>query len=259
MDLTREALRQGVLKRERQYDGICFYGVTSTFIYCRFHCPSKKPNQENMRFFFSREGAEEAGFRPCKRCRPDKAEVPTLQDNAAKVLRVCRYIESCDYVPTLRELAQKNQWSPFHLQRVFKNALGITPKNFADAYRQKRFRNALKAGDGIAMATYHAGYGSSSRVYEKSSRYLGMTPKAYIDHGKKQDITYSVLKCPLGFLLLAATKKGICAVRIGDSREALVDAFKHEFKKADIHETHSELSKSMNSLKSGSTTVTWRS
>ena len=219
MDLTREALWQGVLKRERQYDGICFYGVTSTFIYCRFHCPSKKPNQENMRFFFSREGAEEAGFRPCKRCRPDKAEVPTLQDNAAKVLRVCRYIESCDYVPTLRELAQKNQWSPFHLQRVFKNALGITPKNFADACRQKRFRNALKAGDG--MATYHAGYGSSSRVYEKSSRYLGMTPKAYIDHGKKQKITYSVLKCPLGFLLLATTKKGICAVRIGDSRRDL--------------------------------------
>ena len=242
MDLSREALWQGILKRKRQYDGICFYGVTSTLVYCRFHCPSKRPNLGNTRFFFSREGAEKAGFRPCKRCRPDKAEVPILQDNAAKLLKVCRHIESCDYAPTLRELARRLQWSPFYLQRVFKDALGITPRQFADAHRQQRFRKALKAGDGIAMATYDAGYGSSSRVYEKSARYLGMTPKAYMEHGKKQEIQYSVLKCPLGFLLLATTKKGICAVHIGDSRRALVDAFKQEFKKADIHETRSELS-----------------
>ena len=242
MDLSREALWQGVLERERQYDGICFYGVTSTLVYCRFHCPSKKPKKGNARFFFSREGAEKAGFRPCKRCRPDKAGVPILQDSTAKVLKVCRHMESCDSVPTLSELAQKVQWSPFYLQRIFKDALGITPRQFADAQRRQRFREALKAGDGIAMATYHAGYGSSSRVYEKSSRYLGMTPKAYIEHGRKQEIEYSVLTCPLGFLLLAATRKGICAVHIGDSRSALVAAFKLEFKMADIHETGSELS-----------------
>jgi AraC family transcriptional regulator of adaptative response/methylated-DNA-[protein]-cysteine methyltransferase len=243
MDLSREALWQGVLKRDRQYDGICFYGVISTFIYCRFECPSKKPNRKNTMFFFSKEGAEEAGFRPCKRCRPDISEVSIHNDTLAKVLRVCRYIESCDYVPTLKELSQKFHWSPFYLQRVFKTALGITPRNFADAHRQQRFRNALRAGDSIAMATYDAGYGSSSRVYEKSSRYLGMTPKAYMEHGKEHKIHYSVLKCALGYLLLAVTKKGICDVRIGDTRSALVDSLKHEFKNADIHESLSELSK----------------
>jgi AraC family transcriptional regulator of adaptative response/methylated-DNA-[protein]-cysteine methyltransferase len=243
MDLSREALWQGVLKRDRQYEGICFYGVKSTFIYCRFECPSKKPNRENTRFFFSREGAEEAGYRPCKRCRPDISEVPVQNGTLAKVLRVCRYIESCDYVPTLKELAQKIKWSPFYLQRVFKSSLGLTPRNFADAHRQQRFRNALKGGEGIAMATYDAGYGSSSRVYEKSSRYLGMTPKAYTEHGKGHEIHYSVLKCPLGYLLLAATKKGICSVRIGHTPSAMVDALEREFKNADIHESHSELSK----------------
>jgi len=120
--------------------------------------------------------------------------------------------------------------------------LGITPKNYADALRQLRFKRSLKAGDNIALATYDAGYGSSSRLYEKSSRFLGMTPKVYKEHGKGQKIQFSVVRSPLGFLILAATKKGICAVRIGDSQKALVDELKNEFKNADIYETDSELS-----------------
>lgn len=242
MDLSKEALWQGVLKRSNQYNGICFYGVISTFIYCRFHCPSKKPLRENTRFFFSKEGAEKAGFRPCKRCHPDKAEEPIIDDISSKVLMVCRYIESCDYIPTLKELSQQVHLSPFHLQRVFKKASGITPRNYADAHRQLRFKKALKTGDDIAFATYDAGYGSSSRLYEKSTRFLGMTPKAYKEHGKGQKIHYSIVKCPLGLLLLAATKKGICAVQIGDSKNDLVDELNDEFKNADIKETISELS-----------------
>ena len=242
MDLSERALWQAVLKRDRSYDGICFYGVMSTFIYCRFPCPSKKPLLENTRFFFSQKGAEKAGFRPCKRCRPDKAAPPGIDETASNVLKVCRYIESCDYIPTLDELSQQVSLSPFYLQREFKKALGITPRNYADAHRQLRFKKALKTGDDIALATYHAGYGSSSRLYEKSSRFLGMTPRAYKQHGKGQKIYYSVVKCPLGLLLLAATKKGICAVRIGDSHEDLVDELKNEFKKANINETSSELS-----------------
>jgi len=242
MDLSEKALWQAVLKRDRSYDGISFYGVMSTFIYCRFQCPSKKPLLENTRFFFSQKGAEKAGFRPCKRCRPEEAKEPSIDDTESQVLKVCHYMESCDYIPTLDELSRQVTSSPYHLQREFKKVLGITPRNYADALRQLRFKKALKTGDDIALATYDAGYGSSSRLYEKSSRFLGMTPKAYKHHGKGQNIHYSVVKCPLGLLLLAATKKGICAVRIGDSRKDLVDEFKNEFKNADINETNSELS-----------------
>jgi AraC family transcriptional regulator of adaptative response/methylated-DNA-[protein]-cysteine methyltransferase len=242
MDLSEKALWQAVLKRDRRYNGICFYGVMSTFIYCRFHCPSKKPLLENARFFFSQKGAEKAGFRPCKRCRPEEAEEPRINETASKVLKICHYIESCDYIPALDELSQQVNFSPFHLQRVFKKVLGITPRNYADAHRQLRFKKALKTGDDIALATYDAGYGSSSRLYEKSSRFLGMTPKAYKQHGEGQKVYYTVVKCPLGLLLLAATEKGICAVRIGDSQIELVDELKNEFKNADINETKSELS-----------------
>ena len=243
MDLSKKTLWQAVLKRDRRYDGICFYGVMSTFIYCRFQCPSKKPLFENTRFFFSHNGAQKAGFRPCKRCRPEAAKAPNIDETASKALKVCQYMESCDYIPTLEELSRQVHLSPFHLQREFKKVLGITPRNYADAIRQLRLKKALKTGDDIALATYGAGYGSSSRLYETSSRFLGMTPKAYQQHGKGQKVFYSVVKSPLGLLLLAATKKGICAVRIGESRKDLVDELKNEFRNADINETNSELSK----------------
>ena len=234
MDLSEKALWQAVLTRDRRYNGICFYGVISTFIYCRFQCPSKKPLHENVRFFFSQKGAEKAGFRPCKRCHPQKAKDPSINATASKVLKVCRYMEACDYVPTLNEISKQVNLSPFYLQREFKKILGITPKNYADELRQQRFKKALKTGDDIAMATYDAGYGSSSRLYEKSSGFLGMTPKAYKQHGEGQKIYYSVVKCPLGLLLLAATRKGICAVRIGASQKNLVDELKNEYKNAEI-------------------------
>lgn len=242
MDLSENALWQAVLTNDESYNGVCFYGVLSTGVYCRLHCSSKRPLRENTRFFFSKEGAEKAGFRACKRCRPDKAEEPSIDNAVLKVLALCRYIESCDYIPTLEELSEKVKLSPFHLQRVFKQALGISPRNYADAHRQLRFKKALQAGDDIALASYDAGYGSSSRLYEQSSRYLGMTPKAYKQKGKGQTIYYSVVKCPIGFILLAATKKGICAVRLGESKRALVDELKDEFKHAQVSQSSLELS-----------------
>jgi AraC family transcriptional regulator of adaptative response/methylated-DNA-[protein]-cysteine methyltransferase len=242
MDLSEKALWQAVMERDQRYDGVCFYGVTSTSIYCRIHCPSKKPLHENTKFFFSKEGASKAGFRPCRRCRPDKAQEPGMDRIGLKILDVCRYIETRDYIPTLDELAGLAELSPFHLQRVFKNYLGVTPKNYADAHRMIRFKEALQAEDDISLATYDAGYGSISRLYEKSSRFLGMTPKTYRDRGKGQEIDYSVVKCPLGLLLLAATKKGICAVLIGDSRKDLVDELKKEFREAVIKENENAMS-----------------
>jgi AraC family transcriptional regulator of adaptative response/methylated-DNA-[protein]-cysteine methyltransferase len=243
MDFSEKALWQAVLERDNKYDGICFFGVTSTSIYCRIHCPSKKPLRENTRFFFSKEGAQKAGFRPCRRCHPEKAEDPGTSEITSKVIDVCRYIEASDHIPTLEELSHQVLLSPSHLQREFKKVLGITPKNYADAHRQLRFKEALITHNDIALATYDAGYGSSSRLYEKSSRFLGMTPKAYKERGKGQKIYYSVVKCPLGLLLLAATKKGICSVRIGDSQRDLVDELKKEFNNAQINETDSEISK----------------
>jgi AraC family transcriptional regulator of adaptative response/methylated-DNA-[protein]-cysteine methyltransferase len=242
MDLREEALWRGLVKKDTQYNGIGFYGVLSTGIYCRFHCSSKKPRRENVRFFFSPEGAEKAGFRACKRCYPDKAEEPGVDKQVSRVLSICRYIESCDTIPTLEELSEKAELSPFHLQRVFKEALGISPRDYADAHRQLRLKKALQTGDGISLASYEAGYGSSSRLYEQSSRYLGMTPKAYKEKGRGQRIYYSVMKCPLGLLLMAATSKGICAVRLGDKKRTLIDELKTEFKEADIKEADSELS-----------------
>ncbi|MGD2272524.1 MAG: methylated-DNA--[protein]-cysteine S-methyltransferase [Desulfobacterales bacterium] len=242
MDLSEKALWRAVIDGDHTYNGISFYGVITTGVYCRFDCPSKKPLRKNTRFFFSRKGAEKAGLRPCKRCHPEKVTEPGDDDSISKVLATCRYIESCDYIPGLTELSKQVNLSRFHLQRLFKKVLGISPRNYADAHRQLRFRKALQAGGDITLASYDTGYGSSSRLYEQSSRYLGMTPKQYKNKGLGQTIYYSVVECPLGHLLLAATKKGICAVRIGDSQKALRDGLKNEFQNADIHETDSELS-----------------
>ena len=243
MDLREEALWKGLVKRDTRYNGIGFYGVLSTGIYCRFHCSSKKPIRENVRFFFSAEGAEKAGFRACKRCHPDKTEELGVDSLISKVLSICRTIESCETIPTLEELSEKVGLSPFHLQRVFKQVLGISPRNYADAHRQHRVKKALQTGDDIAPAAYEAGYGSSSRLYEQSARYLGMTPKAYKEKGRGQMISYSVMRCPLGLILLAATPKGICAVRIGDTKKRLIDELRNEFKDAEIKEADSELSR----------------
>ena len=241
MNLSEETLWSAAINRDSRYDGLCYYGVVSTGIYCRLHCSSKKPLRENTRFFFSREGAEKKGLRPCKRCRPDRAEEPKVDNLLSKVIATCRYVESCDYIPTLKELAQQVHSSPFHLQRIFKQVLGISPRNYADAHRQFRFKKSIQSGDDIALASYDAGYGSSSRIYEQSQRYLGMTPKAYQQKGKGQKIYYTVVKCPLGLLLLAATQRGICAVKIGSSRKQLVDEFKEEFKNAKIQKADAEL------------------
>jgi AraC family transcriptional regulator, regulatory protein of adaptative response / methylated-DNA-[protein]-cysteine methyltransferase len=241
MELTEQALWQAVEERDGRYDGICFYAVTTTGIYCRLHCASRKPLRRNTRFFFSREGAEGAGFRPCKRCRPDKTGAAAVNGRLSKVIAVCRHIEGAEDIPKLADLARRVDLSPSHLQRIFKQTLGLSPRNYADAHRQKRLRGALRNGEEIALATYEAGYGSSSRLYEKAERYLGMTPKAYQRKGKDQTISYAVLQCSLGQLLLATTAKGICAVHIGDSRAALVAMLKKEFSRARFVEAKGEL------------------
>ncbi len=238
--LKDDALWAAVLNRDASYDGVFYYGVSTTGVYCRPQCPSRKPKRQNAVFAFSPAALESAGFRPCRRCRPDEAHAT---DTAAEtVVRLCRYIEEADYVPALAELAAQAGMSESQVSRVFRDALGVSPRDYADTHRRERFRKALRQGADIIDATYDVGYGSSSRVYEGANGHLGMTPKAYRDRGRGQRVGYTVVNTPLGYLLVAATSKGICAVKLGDSSDELIGEMTEEFSAADVSEGNGELS-----------------
>ena len=203
-----------LLARDATVDGLVFFGVRSTGIYCRPICPARKPRREHVAFFGSAAEAERAGFRPCLRCRPrETGRDPYLE----LVARVCRYLdEHGEETVTLAEIGEHAGCSPHHLQRVFKEKTGISPRQYAAARRVERLKSELKSGADVTRATYAAGYGSSSRLYEGAAAELGMTPATYRRGGDGVAIDYSVAATPLGWLLVARTEKGICAVRLGD-------------------------------------------
>lgn len=229
---------QAVAARDGGVDGTFVYGVTSTGIYCRPGCASRRPNRVNVRFFDLPGAAEAAGFRACRRCRPDQAAPRDPQVQA--VQQACQAIDrhlddGDDGVPTLRQLADTVGLSPHHLQRTFKRLMGISPRQYADARRLDRLKQGLKAGEGIAAATYDAGYGSSSRLYEKANRQLGMTPATYARGGRGMAIAYALTDCGLGRVLVAATERGVSAVYLGDRDDLLVGALAEEYPNAEIH------------------------
>ncbi len=208
-----------------------FYGVTTTRIYCRSGCPSRAPKPENIRPFATCEEAERAGFRACKRCRPNQP----LTAPAEAVTRVCRYLdEYYDSNPTLETLAKVGKLSPFHLQRTFKEATGMTPKSYAQLARVAALKKHLKKSRSVTDAMYEAGYGSSSRLYEHSARQLGMTPRAYRNGGLGVKIRYTIARSPLGGMLVAATGKGICALYFGKASDELERELKREFPFAEL-------------------------
>ncbi|QMS89590.1 bifunctional DNA-binding transcriptional regulator/O6-methylguanine-DNA methyltransferase Ada [Nostoc edaphicum CCNP1411] len=231
--LLEETLWQAVLNRDPTFEGKLFYGVRSTGIYCRPICPSRRPNRNQVCFFQSVQDAEIAGFRPCKRCQPQSEIVPITAK--AKVLAVCRYIEAqVDYIPTLSELSSQVEMSPSYLQRIFKQIIGVSPFQYADALRSQRLKQRLQLGEEIADVVYDTGYGSSSQLYEKAPKQLGMTPKIYQQAGKTISIVYAIAPCLLGYLLVATTEKGICAVKLGDEADKLEDILNQEFHQAHI-------------------------
>jgi AraC family transcriptional regulator, regulatory protein of adaptative response / methylated-DNA-[protein]-cysteine methyltransferase len=231
--LLEETLWKAVLNRDPTIDGKFFYGVRSTGIYCRPICPSRRPNRNQVCFFQSVQEAQSAGFRPCKRCQPQFETVPNPAK--AKVLAVCRYIEAqSDRIPTLSELCSQVEMSPSYLQKVFKQIIGVSPFQYADALRSQRLKQRLQSGEEIAHAVYDTGYGSSSQLYEKAPKQLGMTPKVYQQAGKTISIVYAIAPCPLGYLLVATTDKGICAVKLGDEADKLEHILKQEFHQAHI-------------------------
>jgi AraC family transcriptional regulator, regulatory protein of adaptative response / methylated-DNA-[protein]-cysteine methyltransferase len=224
---------KAVETRDSSCDGKFVFAVRSTGIYCRPSCPAKRARRPQVLFFPLPDAAELAGFRPCRRCRPEKAETSNPQLDAVR--HSCRWIEShLDDTLRLEVLGEKVGMSPFHLQRSFKRIMGISPRQYAEAFRLRHFKKRLKLGDSVTNAMYNAGYGSSSRLYERASSQLGMTPAIYRNGGRGVRIYYAISKSPIGRILVAASDRGICSVRLGDSIEALKSAFLKEYPEAEI-------------------------
>ena len=231
-ELHEEALWHAVLARDASYDGVFYYGVTTTGVYCRPGCPSRKPSRRNVTFSFSRGALEQAGFRPCRRCHPDRDR---SHGDVDVVVRVCRFIESADAVPTLADIARVAGMSESAISRLFKRAVGVTPREYADSHRLARLRTALHQRGGVLDAVYDSGYGSASRVYENANGRLGMTPKKYQKRGHGLHIHYDVVPTALGYLLVAATDDGVCAVKLGSDPDVLVGEMQHEFSAAELY------------------------
>jgi len=218
---------QAVIQRDGRSDGRFVFAVSSTGIYCRPSCPSKRPRRENVTFFEGAKQAEKAGFRECLRCRP-KAIVGNPREQLVQA--VCRYIEQhLDEAVSLADLGNQFRHSPFHLQRTFKAVLGITPKAYANSCRMRGFRQKLKAGHSVTRAMYEAGYSSSSRLYSRTTSELGMEPTKYRRGAIATGIHYACADSPLGRILIARTDRGICSIQFADSDDELEQGLKQEF------------------------------
>jgi AraC family transcriptional regulator, regulatory protein of adaptative response / methylated-DNA-[protein]-cysteine methyltransferase len=227
-----DALWTAVLGRDRRADGTFFYAVTSTGVFCRPSCPSRRPRRDRVRFFATTAEATAAGFRACRRCRPTETTVLGLSE---PIQRAAAYLAShVDETVPLERLARIAKLSASHLQRQFTRSLGVSPREYQAAMRADRFRRELREGRDVTSAIYEAGYGSPSRVYERTPTGRGMAPSVYRSGGEGLEIGYTVVPSPLGKLLVAATSSGVCAVKLGDSDRSLEHDLKQEFPSATI-------------------------
>lgn len=223
---------QQVLAREALADGQFYYAVNTTGVYCRPSCGARPARPEHVAFYLTTEAAEAAGFRACKRCKPNQASL--LEAHAAMVAQACRLIEAAETVPTLAVLAADAGLSAFHFHRVFKAMTGLTPKAYASAHRQQTLRQKLDGQMTVTAAMYAAGYGSSSRFYASSTQTLGMKPLAYVKGGAHTDIYFALGACSLGSILVASSDKGVCAIALGDDPEALLRELQDRFPHAQL-------------------------
>jgi AraC family transcriptional regulator of adaptative response/methylated-DNA-[protein]-cysteine methyltransferase len=230
MDETR--YWQAVEQRDASFDQQFVYAVQSTHIYCRPSCSSRRPLRSNVRFFATPVAAEEAGFRACRRCRPNEPGADTQRE---LVEQICQYLSAPhEQTPTLADLGARFATSPFHLQRVFRQIVGVTPRQYADARRQERLREHLRSSESVTTAMYEAGYGSNGAFYASSVAALGMQPSEYRQGGRNTMIRYTMMHCQFGFLLVAATERGVCSVTLGDAPEALLATLHNEFPAATV-------------------------
>ena len=231
-ELARKQYLAAVARHDRRMDGTFVYAVRSTGIYCRPSCPSRRPQPRHIVLFVQPEAAEQAGFRACRRCHPREAR-PDPQ--VALIRRVCSEIAvNPDGPVSLRQLSERTGLSAAHLQRTFRRAMGITPRQYADALRVARFKSELRKGKDVTTALYEVSYGSTSRLYEKSDAHLGMTPATYRKGGCGMKMTYTIADSDLGRVLVAATERGISAVYLGDRDPELTAALRQEYPQAEI-------------------------
>jgi AraC family transcriptional regulator of adaptative response/methylated-DNA-[protein]-cysteine methyltransferase len=233
---------QLVLARDSRADGKFVTAVLSTKIYCRPSCPAKRPLRKNVTFYSSPAEAEQAGFRPCRRCRPNEPD-----SRAGQIQGVCRYIEThLDEQLTLDELSRQANLSPYHLQRTFKKLVGVSPRKYAEAQRLKRLKLQLKAGETVAASLYEAGYRSVSQLY--ANNHLGMTPGDYRRGGMGMKIGYTIVSSPLGRMMVAATERGVCFVGFGDTDAFLMSELKKDYPTAEVQRDKTGFSKWVNAI-----------
>lgn len=223
---------QALLARDASADGTFVYGVRTTGVYCPPSSSARRPNIENVEFFDTPAQAEAAGYRPSKRRGSDPGHL--AREHAAQVTRACQLIESAETAPSLNQLAEQVNMSPYHFHRVFKRATGLTPKAYASAHRARKLRNQLQRAESITEAVYEAGFNSNSRFYESSNARLGMTPGTWRDGGANTDIHFAIAQCTLGAILIAQSAKGICAILLGDDPQALLQDLQDKFPKANL-------------------------
>ena len=222
-----------VVNRDAAFDGKFVYSVATTGVYCRPSCPSRLAKPVNVAFHDSCEDAERAGFRPCKRCRPN--EPARAVRHAALIAEACRLIEASEELPALSAIAKSAGMSPFYFHRLFKAQTGLTPKAYGDAYRARRVRDELADGTGtVTDAIYSAGFNSNGRFYATSTDILGMTPTAFRSGGPNADIRFAIGECSLGSILVASSDKGVCAIFIGDDPAGLARELQDRFPKANL-------------------------
>ena len=221
-----------VIARDPAADGGFVYSVSTTGVYCRPSCAARQARPEHVAFHLTAAEAERAGFRPCLRCRPDRP--PLVEQHAATVARLCRFIESAEQAPSLEALAEEAGLSVYHLHRVFKAATGLTPKAYAAAHRTRRVRAELDHSDTVTEAIYGAGYNSNGRFYAQSNGVLGMTPSRYRAGGADTNIRFAIGECSLGAILVAASEVGVCAILIGDDPDALARDLQDRFPRAKL-------------------------
>lgn len=229
---TNDPRWAAVVARDAKADGTFYYSVKTTGVYCRPSCGARLARPENVEFHATRKDAERAGFRACKRCKPDQ---PSMRErNAATIAAVCRLIEKSEEAQSLGELAKTAGMSVYHFHRVFKAVTGVTPNEYGRAEREKRIRAKLAGSGTVTEAIYEAGYNSNARFYERSNQALGMTPSKYRDGGARTEIRFAVGECSLGSILVARSERGVCAIFLGDDPDALARELQDRFRRADL-------------------------
>ena len=239
---------EALTERDGRLNGVFYYAVVTTGVYCRPSCAARQPKRENVLFFQKREAAEQAGFRACRRCHPERETC--VDPQAEMVLSVCRHIDQhLDEPVKLGDLGRAIGLSPFHLQRTFKAWLGIAPRAYADTRRLEALKAGLRAGKPVTSSMYDAGYGSSSRLYERAVSQLGMTPSRYRGQGAGEKIRFTIGEFPIGNVLIAATGRGLCSIQFGDSGRQLEAILRETFPKAEIEREDKELTEWLEALR----------